>query len=259
MNDANSNLDSADGSLPIESASNQLGKNEKFSTTRWTMIVEAGLASDARSHPAMEDLCRIYWYPLYAHVRRRGYSKEDAEDLTQSFFTRLLEKNPLSRLSPEKGRFRSFLLVALKHFLANEWDKSHAQKRGGEISIVPIVSQDAEARYQTDPADHLSPDKLFDRAWAMTLLERALSRLEGMNAHNPYFQAIKPSLSKDRGDLNYADLAANLGISQGAVRVAIHRLRKQYRDTLKAEIADTLADPNQLEEELQALYLSFTE
>jgi RNA polymerase sigma factor (sigma-70 family) len=231
----------------------------KFLTTRWTMVVEAGKISDPRAQIAMEDLCRVYWYPLYAHVRRRGYSKEDAEDLTQSFFTRLLEVNPFSGLSPERGRFRSFLLVALKHFLANEWDRSKTKKRGGDVSHVAIDCQDAESRYLTDPADGLSPDKLFDRAWAMTLLQRVLAQLEACNVENPYFQTLKPCLTVEHTNLNYQDISVKLAISKGAVRVAIHRLRKQYREILRAEIADTLANPDQLEEEIQALYSSFTE
>lgn len=259
MNDGDQHMDSNECPVDPDLVADHDPVRAKFSTTRWTMIVAAGLKSDARAHVAMEDLCQVYWYPLYAHVRRRGYSKEDAEDLTQSFFTRLLETNPLNGLSPERGRFRAFLLAALKHFLANEWDKSQSQKRGGKATILSIDCQDAESRYLTDPEDHLSPDKLYDRAWAMTLLQRVLQNLENVNADNPYFQDLKPCLTTERSALNYADVATKLGISEGAVRVAIHRIRRQYRETLRAEIADTLANSNQLEEEIQALYSAFSD
>lgn len=232
---------------------------EGFSTTRWSMIVAAGRTADGQGLWAMEELCRTYWYPLYAHVRRRGYSKEDAEDLTQSFFARLLEKNYLDGLSPERGRFRSFLLAALKHFLANEWDRSRSRKRGGGATMLSLDWQDAESRYRFEPADQLSPDKLYDRAWALTLLERVLQRLEIVNADNGYFQQLKPCLIAERRSINYTEVACQLGISENAVRVAAHRLRKQYRELLRAEIAETLADPQWLDDELQALYGAFAD
>lgn len=207
----------------------------------------------------MEELCRTYWYPLYAHVRRRGYSREDAEDLTQSFFARFLEKNYLDGLSPERGRFRAFLLVALKHFLANEWDKSQSQKRGGGASILSLDWQDAEFRYRIEPVDQLSPDKLYDRAWALTLLERVLQRLELSNDGNAYFQELKPCLTTERRAIDYTEVAARVGMTENALRVAVHRLRKQYRQLLRAEISETLADPQLLEDELQALYGAFSD
>jgi RNA polymerase sigma-70 factor (ECF subfamily) len=259
MNDGDQHMDSYECPVDPDLAADHDQVRAKFSTTRWTMIVAAGLKSDERAHVAMEDLCQVYWYPLYAHVRRRGYTKEDAEDLTQSFFMRLLENNPLNGLSPERGRFRAFLLAALKHFLANEWDKARSQKRGGKVKILSIDCGDAESRYLTDTTDNLSPDKLYDRTWAMTLLNRVLQKLEIINTDNPYFHDLKPCLTAERSALNYADVATKLGISEGAVRVAIHRMRRQYRETLRSEIADTLANPNQLEEEIQALFSSFSE
>jgi len=232
---------------------------EAFFTTRWTLVAAAGRKSDAEARSALEELCRTYWYPLYAHVRRRGHSKEDAEDLTQAFFARLLEKNPFDGLAPELGRFRSFLLAALKNFLANEWDKSRAQKRGGGSMPISLDWQDAESRYQIEPADHLSPDKLYDRAWALTLLERVMRRLELENSGNASFLRLKPCLAADKRAIDYSAVSGELGISENAVRVAAHRLRRQYRELLRAEIAETLAVPEQLEEELQALYQAFTE
>ena len=234
-------------------------QQEMFSTTRWSIIVEAGKSTDGPAHRAMEELCQTYWYPLYAHVRRRGYAKEDAEDLTQSFFARLLEKNFPDGLSPERGRFRSFLLVAMKHFLANEWDKSQAAKRGGGALHLSLDWQDAESRYRIEPADQLSPDKLYDRAWAVTLLERVMEQLELANAGNDYFPHLKPCLTSERGAIPYAEIATRLGISENALRVAAHRLRKQYRDLLRAEISETLVDPKLLDEELQALYGAFSD
>ncbi len=222
------NQPGSDGSLtepPAQVRSNP--DPEAFSTTQWTMIVAAGQAADGQGRMAMEQLCRTYWYPLYAHVRRRGYAKEDAEDLTQAFFARLLEKNDLDGLGPERGRFRSFLLAAMKNFLANEWDKSRTQKRGGGVVPLSLDWQDAESRYCIEPADQLSPDKLYDRAWALTLLERVLQKLEAVNANNEYFQQLKPCLTTERRSIQYPEVARQLGISESAVRVAAHRLRRQ--------------------------------
>jgi RNA polymerase sigma factor (sigma-70 family) len=234
-------------------------RHAAFFTTRWTIVAAAGQTSGADAHAAMEELCQTYWYPLYAHVRRRGHSKEDAEDLTQAFFERLLEKNPLDGLAPERGRFRSFLLASLKNFLANEWDKSRAQKRGGGTVPLSLDWQDAESRYRIEPADHLSPDKLYDRAWALTLLERVMHRLEYANAENPNFQRLKPCLTVGKQAIDYATVSQELGISENAARVAAHRLRRQYRELLRAEIAETLVGPEHIEDELHALYGAFTE
>ena len=228
-----------------------------FSTTRWSVVLAAGQTGDTGSKMAMEELCRIYWYPLYAYVRRRGYSKEDAEDLTQAFLARLFSKNLLGGLSPELGRFRSFLLASLKNFLANEWDKTQRQKRGGGMIILPLACETAEQRYRDEPANHLGPDKLYDRLWAITLLERVLQKLEEANACNPSFAALKPFLTVARQEMDYPSVAAELGMSEGAVRVAVHRLRKQYREFLRAEIAETLAEPEQLDDELHALFAAF--
>lgn len=207
---------------------------------------------------AMEDLCRTYWFPLYAFARRCGNSKEDAEDLTQGFFARLLAGNDLERMSPERGRFRAFLLAAMKNFLANEWDKSVRQKRGGGLPALSMNNLDAEARYQVEPSHTLSPDKLYDRAWALTLLERVLCKLEHANAGNAAFARLKPCLTAESRAIDHAAVAAELGSSEGAVRVAVHRLRRQYRDFLRAEISDTLDDPDDFEDELKALYASFS-
>jgi RNA polymerase sigma-70 factor (ECF subfamily) len=223
-----------------------------FATTRWTVVVAAGRKSDTQARQALEELCRTYWYPLYAYVRRQGHSKEDAEDLTQAFFARFLEKNYLAGLDRERGKFRAFLLASLKHFLANEWDKARAQKRGGSAPLLSLDWQDADARYRIDPADHLSPDKLFDRAWAVALLERVITRLHRENPGD-LFEKLKLFLALGKGVIPYRNAAAQTGLNETAVRVAVHRLRRRYRELLRDEIAQTLADPTLVEEEFHSL------
>lgn len=205
----------------------------------------------------MEELCRTYWYPLYAYVRRQGHSREDAEDLTQGFFARLLEKNYLEGVSSDKGKFRSFLLVALKRFLINEWDHANRQKRGGGLKPLSLDWQDAEMRYQINPADDLSPDKLYDRAWALIVLERVITRLRdesGADGKAGQYEQLKTFLMMGKSEIPYPQAAAALKMSEGAVRVAVHRLRRRYRELLREEITQTLANPAQAGEEMQALF-----
>jgi RNA polymerase sigma-70 factor (ECF subfamily) len=233
-----------------------------FATTHWTVVLAAGRGGTPQANRALGELCRAYWFPLYAYVRRQGHPKEDAEDLTQGFFARFLERNYLEGLSSEKGRFRAFLLAAVKHFLANEHDRAGRQKRGGGVAALSLDWQDADTRYQIDPADQLSPDKLYDRAWAMTLLEQVIARLRVecvAEGKAKVFEQLKPFLMAGRGDIPYAQAAARLGLNEGAVRVAVHRLRKRYRELLRQEIAQTLSDPAQIEEELRALFRAFTD
>jgi len=209
---------------------------------------------------ALEELCRTYWYPLYVYVRRHAATREDAEDLTQAFFARFLEKNYLEGLSSDKGKFRAFLLASLKHFLANEWDRANRQKRGGGVANLSLDLQDADTRYQIQPADNLSPDKLYDRAWAVTLLGRVISRLRAeceAEGKAKVFDALKPFLTAGKGAISYAQAAAAAGMSEGAVRVAVHRLRQRYRQLLRDEISQTLADPAQADEEMRALFEAF--
>jgi RNA polymerase sigma-70 factor (ECF subfamily) len=233
-----------------------------FATTRWTVVLAAGNRSAPQADVALEELCRTYWYPLYAYIRRHGRSREDAEDLTQAFFARLLEKNYLEGISSDKGKFRSFLLVAVKHFLANEWDHAHRQKRGGGVNPLSLDWQDADTRYQINPADNLSPDKLYDRAWAVTMLERVITRLRDENNADgkaKIYDQLKTFLMIGKSEIPYAQAAAALELSEGAVRVAIHRLRRRYRELLREEIAQTLSDPAQAEEEMQALFCALAE
>jgi RNA polymerase sigma-70 factor (ECF subfamily) len=233
-----------------------------FATTRWTVVLAAGRTGAPQADVALEELCRTYWYPIYAYVRRHGHSREDAEDLTQAFFARLLEKNYLEGISSDKGKFRAFLLVAVKRFLANEWDRARSQKRGGGVRPLSLDWQDADTRYQIHPADNLSPDKLYDRAWAVTMLERVITRLRdesGAEGKAGLYEQLKTFLMAGKSDIPCAQAAAALGLSEGAVRVAIHRLRRRYRELLREEVAQTLSDPAQAEEEMQALFSALTE
>lgn len=233
-----------------------------FVTTRWTVVLAAGHGRTPQADLALEELCRVYWYPLYAYVRHQGHSKEDAEDLTQAFFARFLEKNYLERLSSEQGKFRAFLLASLKNFLANAWDRASRQKRGGGVAPLSLDWQTADTRYQIEPADRLSPDKLYDRAWAVALLERVITRLQTECASEgkaKLFEQTKAFLTMGKGAIPYAQAAQPLKMDEGAVRVAVHRLRRRYRELLREEIAQTLSDPAQVEEEMRALFSAFAE
>ena len=231
-----------------------------FATTHWTVVLAAGRRSTPQSDRALEELCRTYWFPLYAYVRRRGHTREDAEDLTQGFFASFLKRNYLQNVSSDKGRFRAFLLGSLKHFLANEHDRASRQKRGGGQAPLSLDWQDADTRYQIDPADRLSPDKLYDRAWAVTLLEQVIARLRtefAAEGKAEYFDQLKPFLTAGKGAVSYAEAAAGLGLNESAARVAAHRLRKRYRELLREHVAQTLTDPADLDEEMRALFSAF--
>ena len=238
-----------------------VGRGDVFATTCWTVVVAAGGPGSPSADVALEELCRTYWYPLYAYVRHQGHSPEDAEDLTQAFFSRFLSKNYLADLDSNRGRFRAFLLASLKHFLANEWDRSRRQKRGGGAPVLSLDYQGADTRYQIDPPDNSSPDRLYDRAWATTLLERVIARLREENLADDkagQFEHLKSYLMVGTGDIPYAAAAAALGTTEGAVRVAVHRLRRRYRELLQQEIIQTLADPAQAEEEMRSLMAAFS-
>lgn len=231
-----------------------------FATTHWTAVLAAGKGHTPQSDHALEELCRTYWFPLYAYVRRRGHSKEDAEDLTQAFFARFLEKNYLEGLSAERGRFRAFLLASLKHFLANEWDKSQRQKRGGGAAHLPLDWQTADTQFQLATRTELNPEQAFDREWALALLARVIERLRAeCAAHDQarVFEVLKPFLTVGKSAIPYPQAAAQLGFSEVAARSAVHRLRRRYREVLRAEIAQTLSDPANVAEEMQALFSAF--
>ena len=223
-------------------------------------MLAAGQRHTPQSDTALEQLCRTYWFPLYAYVRRRGQAKADAEDLTQAFFARLLEKNFLAGLDAERGKFRAFLLTALKHFLANEWDKARAQKRGGGEVPLSLDWQTADTKFQVAATNEPSPDRAFDREWALALLGRVIERLQAESeteGKGKVFAQLKSFLMAGQGESAQAEVAKALGMEEGAVRVAIHRLRKRYRQLLRDEIANTLSDPAMVEEEMRALFGAF--
>ncbi len=231
-----------------------------FATTRWTVVLAAGRSDTPEAGRALEELCRVYWFPLYAYARRTGLAPADAEDVTQSFFAHFLGGHYLEGLNSEKGRFRAFLLASFKHFLSNERDRASRQKRGGGVIHVPIDVEAAEMRYGQEPADHLTPDKVFDREWALALLDRVLARLEGemqAEGRGRHFEALKGFLAAGVEPGTHAAAAAALGLSEGAARIAVHRLRRRYRELLRGEIAQTLTRPERVEDELNALFRAF--
>lgn len=229
----------------------------QFLTTHWSVVLAAADTSSPQAPQALATLCQAYWYPLYAFVRRQGHSPHDAQDLTQAFFARLLEKGYLKDVDRQRGRFRSFLLASLKHFLANQWDRARALKRGGGQQVISLDERDAESRYALEPKDEQSADRLYERRWALLLLERVLGRLkqEFVSAGKAgLFEALKGVLSAGSGALPYAEVAARLGTSEAAVKVAVHRLRRRYRELLRAEIAQTVASPAEVEDEIRYLF-----
>ena len=228
-----------------------------FATTHWSLVLSACDKSSPQSAEALEKLCRACWYPLYAYVRRRGYSPEDAQDLTQEFFARLLEKNWIAHADQSRGRFRSFLLLVMKRFLAVEWHKARAQKREGNRCCVPLPLDTAETRYANEPAGTATPEQAFEKQWALTLLETVLGRLRAdyeQDGKGTLFATLKPCLLGRRESQPYAELGAALEMSEGAVKVAVHRLRERYRERLKAEIANTVASPADVDAELRHLF-----
>ena len=233
-----------------------------FVTTHWSVVLTAGRSDTTRAQAALEQLCRNYWQPLYAYVRRAKHSREEAKDLTQAFFARLLAQNTVARADPARGRFRSFLLASLKHFLANEWDKARAQKRGGGAQLMTLEFDTAETRCVQPAAPGDSPDRAFDRQWALALLDLVLGRLrrEYRDAgREEMFLGLKDTLGGGRAEIPYRELGAKLGMSEGAVKVAAHRLRARYRELLREEIANTVAGPEEVEEELRELFAALGE
>jgi RNA polymerase sigma-70 factor (ECF subfamily) len=224
------------------------------------VLSAAGRQNPGQAVESLEKLCSLYWRPLYAYVRRQGESPHDAQDLTQEFFRRLLEKEWLNSVDRGKGRFRSFLLAAFKHFLSNERAKARAQKRGGGRAPLPLDFTGEETHLGFRPADQLTPDILFERRWATALLEQALARLRREyvdQGKEPLFEQLKTTLTEERGSVAYSALAATLNMSEGAVKMAVHRLRQRYRQCLRAEIAQTVATPGEIEDELRHVMGAF--
>ena len=227
-----------------------------FATTHWSVVLAAGHATGPAAQTALETLCQAYWYPLYAYVRRTGCEAEEAKDLTQDFFAGLLARNLLSFADPERGRFRTFLLTAMKHFLANEWKKENRLKRGGGQQHLSLDAVTGEERFAAEPTDNVTPEVIYERGWAATLLERVLRLLGEENAtagRTDLFEELKASLWGERRGATQPEIASRLGMSENAFKVAAHRLRARYRELLRAEIAHTVATTAEIDDELRHL------
>jgi len=228
----------------------------EFRTTHWSVVVAAQDSNTPQSAEALAKLCRVYWYPLYAYVRRQGRSPEDAQDLTQGFFARFLEKEYFKRADRTRGRFRTFLLSSLKNFLSNESRRATRPKRGGGQLLIPLDAEDAEGRYAQEPADESSPDKLYEKRWAATLLVQAMERVREefcATGRQRVFDELKVFVWGDRNAVSQIEVAKRLGMSEGAVNLAVHRLRRRYRERLREEIAHTVDNPAEIDEELRHL------
>jgi len=231
--------------------------NHWFTNTHWTVVLTAGNASSALADAALESLCRAYWQPLYSFVRRRGYAVHDAQDLTQEFFARLLSRNFLSAVDRNKGKFRSFLLAALEHFLANDWRRSQAQKRGGGHSFISWEDGAIEEQYLHSDGPDLPAERSFERQWAITLLEQVVDRLRNefvAAGKAVLFEKLKVFLTGNNYAGGYAQLATELKMTQAAVKMTVSRMRRRYAELLRAEIANTVSEPGEVEEELRALF-----
>jgi RNA polymerase sigma-70 factor (ECF subfamily) len=243
------------------SSSGQEHRGPVFVTTHWSVVLEASQDDAARAQSALEHLCQLYWYPIYHYIRRQGRSMHDAQDLTQEFFARLLEKRWIASADPSRGRFRSFLLMVLQRFLSVEWRKAGAQKRAGERFTLPLPLETAETRYMNEPSGGETPEQAFERQWTLALLETVLRGLREdyeTSGQMALYEALKPCLMGAREGQPYAAIAASMGMSEGAVKVAVHRLRARYRERLRAEIAGTVASPTEVEGELRHLFRVFS-
>ena len=227
-----------------------------FATTLWSLVLRAGANSSPGADEALEQLCRAYWYPLYAYLRRKGQGPHDAQDLTQAFFAHLLEKKSIERAHPDKGRFRSFLLGALNKFVASEHDKARAQKRGGDRVLISLDEQSAERRFRAEPAEALDPQKLYERRWAMTLLERVFGRLEAAYVardRQALFARLQVYLREGRDGGRYSEAAAALRMEEGAVKVEVLRMRAAFKNLFREEIAQTVEHVGEIDEEIRYL------
>jgi RNA polymerase sigma factor (sigma-70 family) len=228
-----------------------------FATTHWSVVLAAGRQQSPQAAAALERLCATYWYPLYAYVRHRGHSPEDSKDLTQEFFYRLLQGNYLARVDPRKGKFRSFLLAAMNHFLANEWDRARTLKRGGYLTFLSLDELQAEQRYHCEDFSGRSPEEIYEKTWALALLDQVLGRLREETAaagHLARFEELKPVLMGESPALTYAEMALKLGTTEPALKVAVQRLRRRYGELLREQIAQTVPGPEEVEDELRHLY-----
>jgi RNA polymerase sigma-70 factor (ECF subfamily) len=247
-------------SCPGQSSKSRHAGGRSFATTHWSIVLAAAHDSRPDAQAALATLCETYWYPLYAYVRRCGYEGHDAEDLTQEFFARLLDKDYLASVDRNKGKFRHFLLAALRHFLANERDRARALKRGGGRTVVSFDRGEAETRYRQEPSHELPPEKDFDRQWALTLLKQVMGSLEAEHVASGtgrLFEGLKGFLTQAEGSCPYAEVACRLGMTEGAVKVAVHRLRRRYRQLLREQIAQTVGSPEEVDEEIRNLFGAF--
>ena len=229
----------------------------RFATTRWSVVVAAGTGSAGESQQALASLCEDYWYPLYAYIRRRGHQMAEAQDLTQGFLLHLLEKGTLQAADQSRGRFRSFLLSSLNHYIANQWRQDQAQKRGGGCTIISLDLEEGERRYHLEPADTVTPEKIFERRWAITLLDKAVAALRDDYAKSDklrVFDVLKVYLGGQDSSVPYRQIAVELQTTEGAVKVAVHRMRQRCRECLRREIAQTVATAEEIDEELKHLF-----
>src|SRR5262245_4996950 len=227
-----------------------------FHTTAWTLVLAAGSGPSEESGRALERLCQTYWKPVYAFIRRNGYNPDQAQDLCQGFFALLLEKKSLAAADKERGKFRSFLLTAVKHFLANEWDRAHAVKRGGDKDPLSLDEQNTEGWYGLATVEPVTPETLFERRWALSLLEHVVAKLRAefrVTGRSDHFEVLSAFLNAEADPTSYEDAAHATGMSYGALRTAVHRLRRRYRKLLRAEIAETVATPEEIDEEIRFL------
>lgn len=241
--------------------SNQKDLSRTFATTRWSVVLVAGHKSSPDADAALAKLCETYWFPLYAYVRRRGHSVNEAQDLTQEFFARLIEKDYVASADPERGRFRAFLLTSFKHFLSKERDKARAQKRGGGRSLVSLDLALGESRYVAGPTNALTPEQLYDRQWTVTLLDRVMSRLEEEMRESgkaDWFDRLKELIAGGSGDATYAKAAESLDTTEAAAKMATHRMRKRHRELLRREIAETIEHVADVEDEIRSLFATFS-
>ena len=227
-----------------------------FDTTHWTVVMAASAGDGTEMREALASLCRTYWYPLYAFIRRQGSSPHEAEDLTQEFFFRFLDRHAIERVRPAAGKFRSFLLVCLKNFLANERERARAQRRGGGRPLIPLDAGDAETRYSLEPADKLTPEAVFERRWAFAVLEQTIRELEReyeSEEKRALFEELQGFLPGGEGSASRAELAAKRGVTAGAIDVAVHRLRQRFGVLLRQQVAQTVSSVDEVEEEIRYL------
>jgi DNA-directed RNA polymerase specialized sigma24 family protein len=232
-------------------------KPQGFPTTHWSRVIRSVDGSSPDAQAALESLCAAYWYPLYAFIRHRGHAPDTAADLVQGLFAHILEQNTLAAADPRRGRFRTFLLAVCRHFLADQADERLAKKRGGGRKFVSIDTSNAESRYRAEPADALTPERLFEHAWALAMLERVLGilRQEYQQAgKGPLFQGLEPSLAGGPGVQRFAAIAEALSMTEGAIQTAAHRLRRRYRELVRDEIASTIDDPAEIDDEIRDLF-----